>query len=153
MYQPMKNGSARAVPFSATHAVDAMDCLRAEWPVAHVAAEAWQALKAGEPLTVLSLEPVLYAGTGITPLNPPDRGLGCRESSPRRWRQIGAGSGGREGPDVVSDSHGRPPPLRGTPWRAAGVSGRLLPQCFVVLRCRVENLEHLGFGEFPEGRR
>jgi hypothetical protein len=29
-----------------------------------------QALKAGEPLTVLSIEPELYAGTGITPLNP-----------------------------------------------------------------------------------
>jgi hypothetical protein len=28
------------------------------------------AVKAGEPLTVLSLQPKLYAGTGVTPLNP-----------------------------------------------------------------------------------
>ncbi|MGV9914540.1 hypothetical protein ACWEWD_19395 [Streptomyces tendae] len=34
------------------------------------AAIAWHAIKAGEPLTVLSLRPELYAGTGITPLNP-----------------------------------------------------------------------------------
>ncbi|GGT54494.1 hypothetical protein GCM10010271_67960 [Streptomyces kurssanovii] len=58
------------VPFSTTHAVDAMDWRNVDWPVAHAAAIAWQALKAGEPLTVLSLEPELYAGTGITPLNP-----------------------------------------------------------------------------------
>ncbi|MBD0742935.1 PIN domain-containing protein [Streptomyces sp. CBMA152] len=61
---------AEAVPFSAAHAVDAMDWPGVEWPVAHAAAIAWQALKSGEPLTVLSLEPELYAGTGITPLNP-----------------------------------------------------------------------------------
>ncbi|QGZ47296.1 hypothetical protein GPZ77_01730 [Streptomyces sp. QHH-9511] len=37
----------------------------------HAAAIAWQAVKAGEPLTVLSLEPRLYAGgTSITPLKP-----------------------------------------------------------------------------------
>lgn len=41
-----------------------------DWPVAHAAAIAWHAVKAGEPITVLSLEPELYAGTGITPLNP-----------------------------------------------------------------------------------
>jgi hypothetical protein len=41
-----------------------------DWPVAHAAAIAWHAAKAGKPLTVLSLEPGLYAGTGITPLNP-----------------------------------------------------------------------------------
>lgn len=41
-----------------------------DWPVAHVASIAWQGIKAGEPLTVLSLEAELYAGTGITPLNP-----------------------------------------------------------------------------------
>ncbi|MEU6708998.1 PIN domain-containing protein [Streptomyces wuyuanensis] len=58
------------VPFSTAHAVDAMDRRNVDWPVAHAVAIAWQAVKAGEPLTVLSLEPELYAGTGITPLNP-----------------------------------------------------------------------------------
>ncbi|MEV6654737.1 hypothetical protein [Streptomyces sp. NPDC051219] len=61
---------AENVPFSTAHAVDAMDWRNVDWPVAHAAAIAWQAVKAGEPLTVLSLEPELYAGTGITPLNP-----------------------------------------------------------------------------------
>lgn len=41
-----------------------------DWPVAHAAAIAWHAVKAGEPLTVLSLEPELYSLTAITPLNP-----------------------------------------------------------------------------------
>ncbi|MET9088408.1 PIN domain-containing protein [Streptomyces sp. NPDC004237] len=61
---------AESVPFTAAHAVDAMDWAHVDWPVAHAAAIAWQAVKAGDPLTVLSLEPDLYAGTGITPLNP-----------------------------------------------------------------------------------
>jgi hypothetical protein len=38
--------------------------------VTHAAAIAWQAAEAGESVTVLSLEPELYAGTGVTPLNP-----------------------------------------------------------------------------------
>ncbi|MFF1651195.1 hypothetical protein [Streptomyces sp. NPDC058240] len=58
---------AESVPFTAAHAVD---WRAVHWPVAHAAAIAWHAVKAGEPLTVLSLEPELYAGTGITPLNP-----------------------------------------------------------------------------------
>jgi hypothetical protein len=61
---------AENIPFTAAHSVDAMEWNNADWPVAHVAAIAWHAIKAGEPLTVLSLEPELYAGTGITPLNP-----------------------------------------------------------------------------------
>ncbi|WP_399896600.1 PIN domain-containing protein [Streptomyces sp. BBFR51] len=61
---------AQSVPFTAAHAVDAMGWRGTNWPVAHAAAIAWQAIKAGEPLTVLSLEPKLYADTGITPLNP-----------------------------------------------------------------------------------
>ncbi|GGP00741.1 PIN domain-containing protein [Wenjunlia tyrosinilytica] len=61
---------AEGVPFSTGHAVDAMDWPGVDWPAAHAAAIAWQAVKAGEPLTVLSLEPELYAGTGITPLKP-----------------------------------------------------------------------------------
>ncbi|MFF9489208.1 PIN domain-containing protein [Streptomyces sp. NPDC014676] len=61
---------AENVPFTAAHAADAMGWASTDWPVAHAAAIAWHAVKAGEPLTVLSLEPELYAGTGITPLNP-----------------------------------------------------------------------------------
>ncbi|MFJ8697585.1 PIN domain-containing protein [Streptomyces roseolilacinus] len=61
---------AENVPFTAAHAVDAMDWRNTNWPVAHAAAIAWHALKAGNPLTVLSLKPELYTGTGITPLNP-----------------------------------------------------------------------------------
>ncbi|WP_406430511.1 hypothetical protein OHB00_01815 [Streptomyces sp. NBC_00631] len=56
--------------FTAAHAVDAMDWAHVHRPVAHAAAIAWQAMRAGEPLTVLSLEPDLYTGTGITALNP-----------------------------------------------------------------------------------
>jgi hypothetical protein len=52
--------------------VDVMDWKNVGWPVAHAAAIAWQAVKAGETLTVLSLEPELYAGTGMTSLNLPD---------------------------------------------------------------------------------
>ncbi|MCT2546832.1 MULTISPECIES: PIN domain-containing protein [Streptomyces] len=61
---------AENVPFTAGHAVDAMDRRAEDRPVAHVAAIAWHAVKAGEPLRGLSPEPELYAGTGITPLNP-----------------------------------------------------------------------------------
>lgn len=61
---------AQSVPFTAAHAVDAMDWKGVDWPVAHAAAIAWQAMKDGDPITVLSLEPALYAATGITPLNP-----------------------------------------------------------------------------------
>lgn len=61
---------AEQVPFTSVHAVDAMAWSGVEWPVAHSAAIAWQAVKAGEAVTVLSLAPELYAGTGITPLNP-----------------------------------------------------------------------------------
>jgi hypothetical protein len=61
---------AEHVPFTAAHAADAMGWASTDWPVAHAAAIAWHAVKAGEPLTVLSLDPELYAGTGITPLDP-----------------------------------------------------------------------------------
>jgi hypothetical protein len=61
---------AEHIPFTAAHSVNAMDWENADWPVVHAAAIAWHAIKEGEPLTVLSLEPELYAGTGITPLNP-----------------------------------------------------------------------------------
>ncbi|MET9862657.1 hypothetical protein ABZY93_25800 [Streptomyces smyrnaeus] len=61
---------AEQVPFSAGHATDAMAWPAVEWPVVHAAAIAWQAAKAGDPVTVLSLKPGLYEGTGVTPLNP-----------------------------------------------------------------------------------
>ncbi|MGX1025482.1 hypothetical protein RKD37_000079 [Streptomyces ambofaciens] len=61
---------AESVPFTAEHAVDTMGWPDTAWPVAHAAAIAWHAIKAGEPLTVLSFRPELYARTGITPLNP-----------------------------------------------------------------------------------
>lgn len=61
---------AEAVPFTTAHAEAAMRWPDAGWSVAHTAAIAWQAAGAGEPVTVLSLEPELYAGTGVTPLNP-----------------------------------------------------------------------------------
>jgi hypothetical protein len=61
---------AESIPFTSAHALDAMAWPNAEWPVAHAAAIAWQAIKTGEPVTVLSLAPELYAGTSITPLDP-----------------------------------------------------------------------------------
>ena len=61
---------AEKVPFIAAHELNAMDWGDVDWPVAHAAAIAWHAVKAGEPLTVLSVEPALYVGTGITALNP-----------------------------------------------------------------------------------
>ncbi|MET8397051.1 PIN domain-containing protein [Streptomyces anthocyanicus] len=61
---------AESIPFTAAHAVDTMSWPDTDWPIAHAAAIAWHAIKAGEPLTVLSFRPELYAGTGITPLNP-----------------------------------------------------------------------------------
>ncbi|MBX7550254.1 PIN domain-containing protein [Streptomyces sp. NPDC004232] len=61
---------AEHTPFTAAHAAEAMDWKNADWPVAHAAAIAWHAVKAGAPVTVLSLHPDLYKGTGITPLNP-----------------------------------------------------------------------------------
>ncbi|MEU3657697.1 hypothetical protein AB0E67_34055 [Streptomyces sp. NPDC032161] len=63
----MVNGTNSSI--TAAHAVDALDWRAVDWPVAHAAAIAWHTVKAGEPLTVLSLEPELCAGTGITPLN------------------------------------------------------------------------------------
>lgn len=61
---------AESIPFTTDHARDALAWPSSPWAVTHPAAIAWQAAKAGEPVTVLSLEPELYAGTGVTPLNP-----------------------------------------------------------------------------------
>ncbi|WP_137988931.1 hypothetical protein [Streptomyces vilmorinianum] len=61
---------AQHVPFAETHAVEAMAWPSTDWPVAHAAAIAWQAARTGAPVTLLSIEPGLYAATGVTPLNP-----------------------------------------------------------------------------------
>ncbi|MDV5143164.1 hypothetical protein R1T08_02260 [Streptomyces sp. SBC-4] len=61
---------AQGVAFSSEHAVEAMAWPAVEWSVAHAAAMAWEAARDGNPVTVLSLAPDLYAGTGIVPLNP-----------------------------------------------------------------------------------
>ncbi|WP_256215690.1 hypothetical protein [Streptomyces sp. Ag109_O5-10] len=81
---------AENVPFTAAHAVNAMEWARVDRPVAHASGIAWQAVKAGDPLTVLSLEPELYSGTGITPLNPTWPGL---KAVPPRVRALSGDSG------------------------------------------------------------
>ncbi|MER8226309.1 PIN domain-containing protein [Streptomyces sp. NPDC094143] len=61
---------AESVPFTVEHTKEAMAWKDTDWSVAHAAAIAWQAVKKGEHLVVLSLEPGLYQATGITPLDP-----------------------------------------------------------------------------------
>ncbi|MFJ6122864.1 PIN domain-containing protein [Streptomyces sp. NPDC054775] len=61
---------AEQVPFTSIHALEATAWPDTQWPVAHCAAIARQAAKAGDPVTVLSLDPRLYAGTGTIALNP-----------------------------------------------------------------------------------
>ncbi|WP_236242724.1 hypothetical protein [Streptomyces sp. CC228A] len=61
---------SESVAFTAAHADDAMAWPDTVWPVAHAAAIAWKAAREGEPVTVLSLVPDLYAATGIAPLDP-----------------------------------------------------------------------------------
>ncbi|MEV7526432.1 PIN domain-containing protein [Streptomyces sp. NPDC091371] len=61
---------AETVPFTGAHALDAASWPTVDWAVTHPAAIAWQAAKTGEPVTVLSLAPELYEGTGVYPLNP-----------------------------------------------------------------------------------
>lgn len=61
---------AETVPFTGAHALDAASWPSANWSVTHPAAIAWQAAKTGQPVTVLSLDPAAYEGTGVYPLNP-----------------------------------------------------------------------------------
>ncbi|MFZ3475909.1 hypothetical protein ACODT3_40875 [Streptomyces sp. 4.24] len=61
---------AETIPFTGTHALDAASWPSTDWSVTHPAAIAWQAAKAGEPVTVLSFAPEAYEGTGVYPLNP-----------------------------------------------------------------------------------
>ncbi|MFI2764319.1 PIN domain-containing protein [Streptomyces echinatus] len=61
---------AESIPFTTDHARHALAWPGAPWTVTHPAAIAWQAAKGRDPVTVLSLQPELYTGTGVTPLNP-----------------------------------------------------------------------------------
>ncbi|MEU3407681.1 hypothetical protein ABZ766_27560 [Streptomyces sp. NPDC006670] len=61
---------AETVPFTAAHALDTGSWPATDWTVTHPAAIAWQAAKAGEPVTLLSLTPEAYEGTGVYPLDP-----------------------------------------------------------------------------------
>ncbi|WP_251055418.1 hypothetical protein [Streptomyces sp. ISL-66] len=47
-------GFAETGPFTGAHALDASSRPATDWAVTHPAAMAWQAAKAGEPVTVLS---------------------------------------------------------------------------------------------------
>ncbi|AWZ10524.1 hypothetical protein DRB96_18940 [Streptomyces sp. ICC1] len=61
---------AETVAFTGAHALDSSSWPATDWAITHPAAMAWQAAKDGEPVTVLSLSPQAYEGTGIYPLNP-----------------------------------------------------------------------------------
>ncbi|GAA1554165.1 hypothetical protein [Streptomyces globosus] len=58
------------MPFPADHAAEAASWPQTDWALTHAAALAWAAVKAGEAVAVLSLQPGLYDGTRIQPLNP-----------------------------------------------------------------------------------
>jgi hypothetical protein len=59
-----------AADFTATHALVAGAWRQADWRVLHPASAVIVARQAGEDATLLSLNPDLYAGTGVSPLNP-----------------------------------------------------------------------------------
>ncbi|WP_327388223.1 MULTISPECIES: hypothetical protein [unclassified Streptomyces] len=63
-----RNGGATLA--SRIRELDASSWPATDWAVTHPAAIAWQAAKTGEPVTVLSLTPEAYEGTGINPLDP-----------------------------------------------------------------------------------
>ncbi|MFE0107104.1 hypothetical protein [Streptomyces sp. NPDC059009] len=56
--------------FTGVHAQDAGKWARADWRILHPAALAVAAQRAGADWTLLSLDPALYEGTGVVPLNP-----------------------------------------------------------------------------------
>lgn len=58
------------LPLTTEHALQAAAWPRTHLAAAHPAAIAWEAGLAGTPVTVLSLQPEMYADTGITPLDP-----------------------------------------------------------------------------------
>ena len=56
--------------FTPAHALLAGTWRQADWRVLHPASAVIIARQAGEDATLLSLDPDLYAGTGVSPLNP-----------------------------------------------------------------------------------
>ncbi|MGA5508995.1 hypothetical protein [Streptomyces umbrinus] len=56
--------------FTRAHALIAGEWRQADWRVLHPASLVIVARQAGDDATLLSLDPDLYAGTGISPLNP-----------------------------------------------------------------------------------
>jgi hypothetical protein len=59
-----------AADFTSAHALVAGAWRQADWRVLHPASSVIVARQAGEDATLLSLNPDLYAGTGVSPLNP-----------------------------------------------------------------------------------
>ncbi len=59
-----------AADFTSAHALVAGEWRQADWRVLHPASSVIVARQAGEDATLLSLNPDLYAGTGVSPLNP-----------------------------------------------------------------------------------
>ncbi|MGV9252859.1 PIN domain-containing protein [Streptomyces sp. NPDC003697] len=58
------------VDFASAHALVAGTWRQVDWRVLHPASSMIIARQAGEDTALLSLEPDLYAGTGVSPLNP-----------------------------------------------------------------------------------
>lgn len=58
------------VGFTHAHALVAGAWRQADWRILHSAAAVIVARQAGDDVTLLSLGPDLYAGTGVSPLNP-----------------------------------------------------------------------------------
>ncbi|GGO58884.1 PIN domain-containing protein [Streptomyces lasiicapitis] len=56
--------------FTGDHALVAGAWRNVDWRVLHPAASVVLSERAGEATSLLSLDPLLYAGTGVSPLNP-----------------------------------------------------------------------------------
>ncbi|MEU1409908.1 PIN domain-containing protein [Streptomyces sp. NPDC005728] len=56
--------------YTRAHALVASAWRKADWRVLHPASSVIVAQQAGQDATLLSLEPDLYVGTGVSPLNP-----------------------------------------------------------------------------------
>ncbi|WP_406436620.1 hypothetical protein OHB14_61875 [Streptomyces sp. NBC_01613] len=56
--------------FAHAHALVAGAWRQADWRILHPAAAVLVGQQAGDDVTLLSLDPDLYAGTGVSPLNP-----------------------------------------------------------------------------------
>jgi hypothetical protein len=61
---------ATVADFTHAHALVAGMWPQADWRILHPAASVLVARQGGEDATLLSLDPDLYLGTGVTPLNP-----------------------------------------------------------------------------------